>query len=60
LAQALKDSSPATHSRQLQSAGFLARAAIYGQPSEGRDGPGALSAQAVDTFLTGFSMVGAK
>jgi hypothetical protein len=60
IAQALQASSQATHSRLLQTSAFVAQAAIYGQPKEGRDGPSALSAQAVDTFMSSFSMVGAK
>jgi hypothetical protein len=60
IAQALQANNKATHSRQLQSTEFVAQAAIYGQPKEGRDGPSALSAQAVETFMSSFSMVGAK
>ena len=56
-AQDLKASGSATHTRQLQQGRFIAQASIYGQPNEGRDGPSALSSQAVDTFLTSLRMV---
>ena len=60
IAQDLQESSKASHSRQLSHGRYVAQAAIYGQPSEGRDGPGALSAQAVETFLSNLKMAGAK
>jgi hypothetical protein len=60
IAQDLQAGSKASHSRQLLSGRYVAQAAIYGQPSEGRDGPGALSAQAVETFLSNLKMAGAK
>ena len=60
IAQDLQEGSKASHSRQLSHGRYVAQAAIYGQPSEGRDGPGALSAQAVETFLSNLKMAGAK
>ncbi|TAG25753.1 MAG: hypothetical protein EAZ37_11585 [Burkholderiales bacterium] len=60
IAQDLKDGSKATHSRQLAHGRFIAQAAIYGNPKEGHDGPGAFSAQAVETFLSNLKMAGAK
>ena len=55
-----KASNKATHSRQIAHGAFIVQASIYGQPNEGRDGPGALSAQAVETFLSNLKMAGAK
>jgi hypothetical protein len=60
MAQDLKEGGKATHSRQLSHGRFIAQAAIYGQPKEGHDGPGAFSAQAVETFLSNLKMAGAK
>jgi hypothetical protein len=60
VADALAASSKATHSKTIMHGKHIAQAAIYGQPTEGRDGPGALSAQAVDTFLSSLNLVGAK
>lgn len=51
---------PATHSRQLMHGNVVAQVAVYGQPKEGRDGPGALSSQAVETFLSNFKLEGAR
>ena len=56
----LKATSKATHSKILQHGSFLAQVAIYGRPQEGRDGPGALSSQAVETFLSNLTMAGSK
>jgi hypothetical protein len=56
----LKTNSKATHSRIVSHGRFIAQAAIYGQPAQGSDGPSALSSQAVETFLSSLSMVGAK
>jgi hypothetical protein len=55
-----KAGNKATHSRQIAHGQFIVQASIYGQPNEGRDGPGAFSAQAVETFLSSLSMAGAK
>jgi hypothetical protein len=60
IAQDLKASNKATHSRQIAHGRFVAQAAIYGEPSQGSDGPGALSSQAVETFLSNLKMAGAK
>jgi hypothetical protein len=50
----------ATHRKLLAHGSHIVQASVYGQPSEGRDGPGAFSAQAVETFLGSLSLVGAK
>ncbi len=50
----------ATHRKLLAHGKHIVQASVYGQPSEGRDGPGALSAQAVETFLGSLALVGAK
>lgn len=60
IAADLKASNKATHSRQIAHGRYVAQAAIYGEPSQGSDGPGAFSAQAVETFLSNLKMVGAK
>lgn len=60
MVQDLKDGSKATHSQVLAHGRFIAQAAIYGNPKEGRDGPGAFSSQAVETFLSNLKMAGAK
>ncbi len=60
VAGALNADNKATH-RKLQTHGkYVVQASVYGQPSEGRDGPGALSAQAIETFLDSLALVGAK
>jgi hypothetical protein len=56
--QNLQATSKATHKKILQKGAFVAQASIYGQPQEGRDGPGALSSQAVETFLSHLAMAG--
>ena len=56
----LKAGNKATHSRQIAHGRYVAQAAIYGEPTQGSDGPGALSAQAVETFLSNLKMAGAK
>jgi hypothetical protein len=52
----------ATHSQyysQHSSQGaVLVQASVYGTPQAGRDGPGALSTQAVETFLGGVKLAG--
>lgn len=60
MAQDLKDGRKATYSRLLAHGRFIAQAAIYGNPKEGRDGPGAFSSQAVETFLSNLKMAGAQ
>jgi hypothetical protein len=57
---ALKDDNKATHRKLLAHGKHIVQASVFGQPTEGRDGPGALSAQAVDTFLSSLNLVGAK
>lgn len=57
---ALKDDTKATHRKLLSHGKHIVQASVYGQPHEGRDGPGALSAQAVETFLSSLSLAGAK
>jgi hypothetical protein len=57
---ALKDDKNATHRKLLAHGKHIVQASVFGQPTEGRDGPGALSAQAVDTFLSSLNLVGAK
>lgn len=52
-----KAANKATHSRQLTRGAFIMQASIYGHPNEGRDGPGALSAQAVETFLSSLNLL---
>jgi hypothetical protein len=56
----LQGDKKATHRRLLAHGKHIVQASVYGQPVEGRDGPGALSAQAVETFLGSLSLVGAK
>lgn len=60
VAQELKAGNKATHSRQLAHGRYVAQAAIYGEPTQGSDGPGALSSQAVETFLSNLKMAGAQ
>ncbi len=60
VADELKAGSKATHSRQLSHGRYIAQAAIYGQPAQGSDGPGAFSSQAVETFLSNLKMAGVK
>jgi hypothetical protein len=57
---ALKDDKKATHRKLLAHGKHIVQASVYGQPTEGRDGPGAFSAQAVDTFLSSLSLLGSK
>jgi hypothetical protein len=60
VAEDWKAQNKATHSRLLMHGTHIVQASIYGQPKEGKDGPSALSAQAVETFLTGLQLAGAK
>ena len=46
----------ATHSQYAQHGSVLVQAAVYGQPNASRDGPGALSTEAIETFFTGLKM----
>ncbi len=52
----LRAASKATYSHYAQHGHLLVQAAVYGNPKTGQDGPGALSAQAVETFLTGLKL----
>jgi hypothetical protein len=56
----LQSDKKATYRKLLAHGKHIVQASVYGQPSEGRDGPGALSAQAVETFLGSLVLVGAK
>lgn len=60
VSSALNADSKATHRKLLTYGKHIVQASVYGQPSEGRDGPGALSAQAIETFLGSLALVGAK
>jgi hypothetical protein len=57
---ALKEDQKATHRKLLAHGKHIVQASVYGQPHEGRDGPSAFSAQAVETFLSSLSLAGAK
>jgi hypothetical protein len=48
----LKTVSKATHSRYQSLGTVVVQASVYGEPKAGQDGPGALSTQAVETFLS--------
>jgi hypothetical protein len=48
----------ATHSQYTQHGPILVQASVYGTPSAERDGPSALSAQAVETFFSGVRLAG--
>jgi hypothetical protein len=54
----LRAANKATHSQYFQHGPFVVQASVYGTPSGERDGPGALSSQAVDTFFTGVKLAG--
>ncbi len=54
----LRAASKASHSRYLQHDSVIVQAAVYGQPQAGRDGPGALSSQALETFFSGLQVPG--
>jgi hypothetical protein len=55
-----KASNKATHSRQIAHGTTILQGSIYGHPNQGRDDPSALSAQAVETFLSNLTMAGAQ
>jgi hypothetical protein len=48
----------ATRSQYTQHGPILVQASVYGTPSAQRDGPSALSAQAVETFFSGVRLAG--
>ncbi len=54
----LRAANKATHSQYFQHGPFVVQASVYGTPSGERDGPGALSSQAVETFFTGVKVAG--
>lgn len=54
----LRAANKATQSQYFQHGPFVVQASVYGTPSAERDGPGALSSQAVDTFFTGVKIAG--
>jgi hypothetical protein len=55
---ALKAANQATHSQYANHGGLVVQASIYGTPQADRDGPGALSTQAVDTFFSNIKLAG--
>lgn len=57
---ALQDDKKATHRRLLAHGKHIVQASVFGEPNVGSDGPGALSAQAVETFLSSLNLQGAK
>jgi hypothetical protein len=48
----------ATHSQYHHHGAVVVQASVYGTPKADRDGPGALSTQAVETFFTGVKLAG--
>jgi hypothetical protein len=54
----LKAVNKATHSQYLSHGLVVVQASVYGEPKADRDGPGALSTQAVETFLSGVKLAG--
>lgn len=55
---ALQAANKATHSQYHSSGSLVVQASVYGEPKADRDGPGALSTQAVETFLSGVKLAG--
>jgi hypothetical protein len=55
---ALTQANRATHSAYFVHGPVVVQAAVYGTPQAERDGPGALSTQAVETFLTSVKLIG--
>jgi hypothetical protein len=55
---ALKAANQATHSQYANHGALVVQASIYGTPQADRDGPGALSTQAVDTFFSNIKLAG--
>ena len=58
LTAALKAANQATHSQYAQHGGVVVQASVYGTPQADRDGPSALSTQAVDTFFSNVKLAG--
>jgi hypothetical protein len=54
----LKALNQATHSQYLSHGQLVVQASVYGEPKGDRDGPGALSTQAVETFLSSVKLAG--
>jgi hypothetical protein len=54
----LKAVNKATHSQYLSHGSVVVQASVYGEPKADRDGPGAFSTQAVETFLSGVKLAG--
>jgi hypothetical protein len=54
----LKAANKATQSQYFSHGAVVVQASVYGTPSAERDGPGALSTQAVETFFTGVKLAG--
>jgi hypothetical protein len=54
----LKEVNKATHSQYLSHGAVVVQASIYGEPKADRDGPGAFSTQAVETFFSGVKLAG--
>ncbi len=50
--------SKASQSQYFTHGALVVQAAVYGTPSAERDGPGALSTQALETFFTGVKVAG--
>jgi hypothetical protein len=57
---ALEQGKKAQHHKLLSHGKFVLQAAIYGQAAQGKDGPGAYSTEAVDTFLSSVKLSGAQ
>jgi hypothetical protein len=55
----LKAVNKATHSQYQSHGSVVVQASVYGEPKADRDGPGALSTQALETFFSGVKLVGA-
>ncbi len=54
----LKAANKATQSQYFSQGAVVVQASVYGTPSAERDGPGALSTQAAETFFTGVKLAG--
>ena len=54
--QALRAVNQASHSQYHSHGTLLVQASVYGTPKAERDGPSALSTQAVETFLSGVKL----
>jgi hypothetical protein len=54
----LKAANQATHSQYQSNGRVVVQASVYGEPQAGQDGRGALSTQAVETFLGGVKLAG--